>query len=369
MKDSHSPQHGGVEHSHVSHLPVDAGVRADILLRTCDRRGRLLVLLQDNPDPDALACAAVMRELLYVRLGKRCTIGFGGICGRAENRAMIDVLKIPARHVTAEEAARFDIVCLVDAQPGFGNNLLKTERRVDVVIDHHLAPKRCRWHAVYSDVRPEYGAATTILYEYLLAAGVPIHRNLATAMFYGVQSDTQDLGREAGPADIRAYQELFFQADKCKLARIQHAPLPKTYFKMFVESLQRCEIAGNTVISFLPHCLNRDMIAEVADRLLRLEGIRAAVCYGVCGDRVYFSARARSARGNAAGKLHEALRGIGDGGGHLTMAGGQAALNEHADKRLALIRARLFDTFAPHHTPKPLLTPDLDDIDVKSGKA
>ncbi len=343
---------------HPHHLPEGAAERLDALLRACDRRGRLAVLMQDNPDPDALACAAILREILYVRLGKRSTIGYGGICGRAENRAVIDVLKIPARHVTAEETARFDIVCLVDAQPGFGNNLIALDRRVDVVIDHHLTPKRCRWHAAFSDIRPQYGAATTILYEYLLAADMSISRNLATAMFYGIQSDTQDLGRESGSADIRAYQELFFQADKRKLARIQHAPLPKAYFKMFAESLQSCEVAGTTVVSFIPHCFNRDMIAEVADRLLRLEGITATICYGVCGDRVYLSARTRSPRGNAAGRLHEALRGIGDGGGHLTMAGGQAALNEHADKRLALIRARIFEIFAPHHVPKPLLMPE-----------
>ncbi|MCX5759503.1 MAG: bifunctional oligoribonuclease/PAP phosphatase NrnA [Candidatus Hydrogenedentes bacterium] len=358
MRNPTSPLSGTGNRSHTHHLPEGADERLDALLRACDRPGRLAVLIQDNPDPDALACAAVLREILYVRLGKRCTIGYGGICGRAENRAVIDVLKIPARHVTPEEAASFDIVCLVDAQPGFGNNLVAMDRRVDVVIDHHLAPKRCKWHAVFSDVRPEYGAASTILYEYLLAAGVSIGRSLATAMFYGIQSDTQDLGRESGSADVRAYQELFFLADKRKLARIQHAPLPKAYFKMFVESLQSCEIAGRTVVSFIPHCLNRDMIAEVADRLLRLEGITTTICYGVCGDRVYLSARTRSPRGNAAGRLHEALRGIGDGGGHLSMAGGQAPLNEHTEKRLALIRARIFEIFAPHHVPRPLLMPE-----------
>jgi len=345
-------------HSHVYHMPDGAEDRLRALLHACDRRGRTVILLQDHPDPDALACAAVLREILYARLGKRCAIGYGGMCGRAENRAMIDVLKIPARHMSREEAARFDIVCLVDAQPGFGNNIVPAGRRVDVVIDHHLAPKRCQWHAAYADIRPQYGAATTILYEYLLAAALPIGRNLATAMFYGVQSDTQDLGRESGPADVRAYQELFFRADKRKLARIQRAPLPKDYFRMFADSLQTCEVAGTAIVSFIPHCLNRDMIAEVSDRLLRLTGITAAVCYGVCDGRVYLSARTTSPRGNAAGRMQKILRGIGDGGGHLTMAGGQAALDEHGERRLALIRTRIFDAFAPHHTPKPLLTPE-----------
>lgn len=336
-------------------VPEGACERLDALLRACDRRGRLAVLIQDHPDPDALACAAVLREILHNRLKKRAVIGYGGLCGRAENQAMIDLLRIPARHVTAEETARFDIICLVDAQPGFGNNMIAADRRADVVIDHHLGPKRRPWHATFSDVRPNYGAASTILYEYLLTAEIPIRRDLATAMFYGIQSDTLDLGRESNSADVRAYQELFFQADKRKLSRIRHAALPTAYFRMFVQSLQNCVVAGTTVVSVIPDCLNRDMIAEVADRLLRLEGITASVCYGVCGGRVYLSARTSSPRGNAAHRMRDILQGIGDGGGHLTMAGGQAPLDGRTEERLALIRARIFEVFAPHHAPKPLV--------------
>jgi nanoRNase/pAp phosphatase (c-di-AMP/oligoRNAs hydrolase) len=335
----------------------DAAKRVEDLLHVCKRRGRILVLTQDNPDPDALASAAALRELIRLNLHKPVAIRYGGICGRAENRAMIDILRIGARRLSPAHLDRYATVCLVDSQPQAGNNILAGRRSADVVIDHHLLPKRRPWSAVFADVRPDYGATTTILYEYLTAARVKIHPNLATAMFYGIQSDTQDLGRESGPADIRAYQELFLLTDKRKLARIRHASVPAEYFVMLAESLSSCVVAGATVISCIHPCRDADMIAEVADRMMRLEGARTAVCYGVCGDVIHLSARSIDARGNTARRMKRVVRHLGTGGGHRTMAGGQIPVEGDLDKRLALIRARILKVFAAGKEPVPLLPP------------
>ncbi len=321
----------------------------------CRRPGRMLILMQDNPDPDALACAAGLRELALHHGKKRADIGYGGICGRAENRAMMEVLRIRAKHLTVAQIARYRIVALVDAQPNTGNNLLLKQRSPDIVIDHHLSPKRAKWTSEFSDVRPDYGAACTILYEYLTVSGVKINRNLATALFYGMQSDTQDLGREASIPGLHAYQEMFIKADKKKLARIRRAPVPAAYFNMLAESLSKCVLAGKTVISHIPECDNAEMIAEVADLLLRLEGVRSTVCYGLCGGKIHISARAVDLRDNMARRMKQAVRQIGTGGGHRAMAGGQVPLNGNEEKRLALVRERILKAFAHGCEPHPLL--------------
>jgi nanoRNase/pAp phosphatase (c-di-AMP/oligoRNAs hydrolase) len=328
------------------------------MLRLCARKGRIVILTQDNPDPDGLASAAALRELLRVRLKKRAAIGYGGIAGRAENRAMIEILHIGARRLTETQLARYATICLVDSQPHAGNNLLCQGRTADIVFDHHLLPRRRTWTAAFADIRPNYGATTTILYEYLKTAGVEITTDLATAMFYGIQSDTQDLGREAGPADIRAYQDLFLLADKKKLARIRCAPVSADYFRMLMESLSDCLIAGTTVVSRIRACQDVDAIAEVADRMLRLEGMRTSVCYAACRDTIYISARALDARGNVARRIKRVVEKLGAGGGHATMAGGQVPLEGNVDKRLDLVRDRIFSVFAPGKSPVPLLNPD-----------
>jgi nanoRNase/pAp phosphatase (c-di-AMP/oligoRNAs hydrolase) len=325
------------------------------ILEICKRRGPILILMQDNPDPDALASAAALARLLFQRLRKRAQIGFGGRCGRAENRAMMKELGIRARHVDPEQLENYRTLCLVDTQPRFGNNICRGSRTADIVIDHHLTPSKRPWTALFADVRPEYGACSTILYEYLRAADILPDANLATALFYGIQSDTQDLGRNASPEGVYAYTELFLSADKKKLARIRRAPVPAEYFQMLAEGLANATVAGNTVISFINNCRNADMIAEVADLLMRLQEIRAALCYGVFQDAVYLSARGVDARNNMAARMKRAVAGLGTGGGHHVMAGGKIPLGNNPEKRLEEIHQRVLRFFASGKKHSPLL--------------
>lgn len=329
--------------------------KAERVIEICRRRGRVLILMQDNPDPDALASALALREIILRHCGKRAEIGYGGICGRAENRAMMEVLHIRAKHLNPEQARQFHIICLVDTQPRSGNNILA--READIVIDHHLTSKRKGWSAEFTDVRPDYGATSTILYEYLVSTGLKISRSLATALFYGIQSDTQDLGREVNASSIRAYQELFLRADKKKLARIRRAPVPASYFTVLADSLAGCVVAGKTVIGRIPPGGNPDMVAEMADLLLRLKGAHTTVCYGLCGAKIHLSARAVDASDDVARRMQQAVRGLGTGGGHRTMAGGQVPAGEAPDQQLAEVRARILKAFAPKGELRPLLSP------------
>ncbi len=327
------------------------------LLNICARPGRVAVVMQDNPDPDALACAAAVRDLVYERLKKRVAIGYGGICGRAENKAMVQVLRIDARRMTRAQLARFRTVCLVDAQPQSGNSELLGDRRPDVVIDHHLTRRGLPVQAELIDIRPEYGAASTILYEYAKAAGIRIHPNLATALFYGIQSDTQDLGRGVTPMGALAYQELFLEADKHKLGRIRRAPVPREYFRMLADSLSDSVVAGTTVVGCIRDCVNADMIPEVADLLMRLAGMRCAVCYGRYGDSVLISARGADLRSNMAQLVRRVVAGVGTGGGHRAMAGGCVPVGRAPEAQLKQVRARILRVFARGKQVVPLIAP------------
>jgi nanoRNase/pAp phosphatase (c-di-AMP/oligoRNAs hydrolase) len=319
-------------------------------------RGRVLILMQNNPDADAIASAAALRHLIKVFTGKQAVLGYTGICGRAENEAMLQVLRIVAHRITPEELYRYRILCLVDTQPGFGNNPLFTSRPADIVIDHHLGGRRNQWQATWADVRPTYGSAATIMFEYCRVAGVSLSANLSTALFYGIQSDTSSLGREAGPADSAAYLELFASIDQKKLARIRRAPVNRDYFRMLHASLETCETAGGLVLATIRTCSNPDMIAEVADLLLRLEGSRTAICMGFYGDRILLSVRCADARDNASGGAKRIVKGLGTGGGHRTMAGGQVPFDGDREELLRELRLRAIRVFAKNHHPKVLVT-------------
>jgi nanoRNase/pAp phosphatase (c-di-AMP/oligoRNAs hydrolase) len=330
-----------------------AGLEAALGL--CERPGRVLIVMQDNPDPDAIASAAALRAIIYHKLHKRAIIGYGGVIGRAENRAMLGVLGIEAHNVSQEELIRYRTICLVDAQPNSGNNILTDRRQADLVIDHHQVPRRLTWKATHTDLRPEYGAAATILYEYLLVAEMTPHVRLATALFYGIQSDTQDLGRKSTPADVEAFQQLFLMADKSKLARIRRAHVPPEYFLMLRDSLERCVVAGSAVITSVDASDNPDIFAEMADRMMRLEGAHTSVCYGRSGDIIYVSARVQDGWGNAAKRMKRVVSRLGTGGGHKTMAGGQVPAGDNPPERMRLVYDRILKHFGRGKKAQPLL--------------
>jgi nanoRNase/pAp phosphatase (c-di-AMP/oligoRNAs hydrolase) len=330
-------------------------VNVEALLRICGRRGRVLVLMQDNPDPDAIASAMAVRELVRHGLKKHVTIGYGGVLGRAENRAMVHELHVEIRRVEASQMKGFKTLCLVDTQPRAGNNALLRSRPADIVIDHHIPAKGAPWQAKLRDVRPEYGASSTILYEYVTAAGLKPSPALATALFYGIETDTQDLGREASRADIETFQALVPLADARKLARMRRAPVSPEYFAILREGLTNAVVAGRTAITLIRGCKNPDIFAEVAEMILRADGVRSSVCYGPCGDMIHLSARAVDARGNAAYRMKRVVSRLGTGGGHRSMAGGQIPITADVEKRLHLVHSRLLKYFARTQDCRPLL--------------
>ncbi|HRU07174.1 MAG TPA: DHH family phosphoesterase, partial [Candidatus Brocadiia bacterium] len=158
-------------------------------------RKTMLIAMQDHPDPDAVAAAGALRAIANSVGGIACSLAHGGIIGRAENRALVRYLGLNLRPLEALAAERFDLVALVDTQPGTGNNSLAPHAKVDIIFDHH-ATRPASVSAPFRDIRRRYGATSTILYEYMQALGVAVDAPLATALCYGIRSDTQDLERD-----------------------------------------------------------------------------------------------------------------------------------------------------------------------------
>jgi nanoRNase/pAp phosphatase (c-di-AMP/oligoRNAs hydrolase) len=202
---------------------------------------------------------------------------------------------------------------------------LPLEAGVDIVIDRH---DWCQETAAarFSDVRPELGATSTILTGYLQAAGVEPAAPLATALFYGIKTNTMGLARNASPADAAAYIYLRPKIEVEALAQIERAQVPADYFRSFDTALREARVHDGLVISYLGVMSYPDLAAEIADVLLRLEESHWVICLGVHHDVLFISVRARGL-GGGAGQLVQAIVEIeGTAGGHRTMAGGQVPL-------------------------------------------
>jgi nanoRNase/pAp phosphatase (c-di-AMP/oligoRNAs hydrolase) len=294
--------------------------------------GRWLVLTHDNPDPDSIAAAATLSRLLRQRFKHRVTTAYGGIIGRAENREMVRVLGIRLSHVRHLNWRHYKNYALVDTQPTTGNNQLPDDLQPSIVFDHHPVRRATR-KVPFIDVRTEYGATATLLAEYMLASGIGVTRQEATALVYAIRSETQDFGREFSEADREMFDRLYAQCDTRALARIQLPRLPLGYFRNLHQALENVESVSTLVVSHLGEVDQPDIVPEIADLLLRLEGKTWSLCSGIYGERIYLSIRTTNQRGDAGRLMRRLLGRRGKGGGHGMMAGGWIELPSRGEAR------------------------------------
>lgn len=320
-----------------------AADRLASLERALAGRRHCLILAHDNPDPDALASAFALAWLLTEGFGLEATVAFSGVIGRAENRAMLKVLELAPVPLSTLDLGDFDAIALVDTQPDSGNNSTPEGHEVAVVIDHHPA-KAGGGSIAFRDVRPSYGSTATILLEYLRARGLDIPVPIATALFYALKSETQDLGREASEPDRKAYFQLLVRADMRAVARIQRARVPREYFGFFRTAIDRAEVRGPVVVSDLGVVPSPDIVSEIADFLLRLQGIGWSCCFGRHENTLLVSLRTSDPEAHAGSLIRAAVAGLGTAGGHGSMAGAQIPISERSvDETLATLRVRILE--------------------------
>jgi nanoRNase/pAp phosphatase (c-di-AMP/oligoRNAs hydrolase) len=305
---------------------------------------QLLILTHDNPDPDALASAYALLRLVATFDGIRARIGFGGYVGRAENRTMVRELGLPIEPTRDVHFDDSDVIALVDTQPGTGNNSLPEDREATVVIDHHPLREETK-RAEYWDVREECGSGSTILTGYVQAAGLPLVGNLATALFYGIQSETQDLGREAGEADIEASLALYPGTDRELISRMRHPVLPRAYFRSLHRALERTRMRGPVVISYAGRLDYPDLVAELADFFLRYEGAVWAFCIGQFEDDIIISVRAARRDATAGQLLRRVVGRDGTAGGHGMTAGARVPIGNLSAEDARLKSEELVNRF------------------------
>ncbi len=282
----------------------------------------LLIILQDNPDPDAIASAVALRKIANTLGDIQCSFTYGGTIGRGENRALVSYLDLNFRSPVNLDFYGFDGIAMLDTQPGTGNNCLPDTVEPDIVIDHHPCRKNTR-QCRFTDIRRRYGSTSTILTEYLRGLAIVPETPLATALLYGLRSDTQDLGRDTTQADMDALFWLYGYANKRMLSQIQRGKVERDYYQMLSTALKNARVYGHAVITYLGQLKNPDMIGETADLLLRDDVIEWVLCYGFYDGKMLLSLRCEAEQPAADKVIRSLVHRKGTGGGHSSYAGGQ----------------------------------------------
>jgi nanoRNase/pAp phosphatase (c-di-AMP/oligoRNAs hydrolase) len=278
------------------------------------RAERVLILMQDDPDPDAIASAVAFKAVLG-RNRTATTIGTFGTITRAENRAMTRILEIDVEAITPRAREEYDRIAIVDAQPSFFEERIE---RVDFVVDHH--PEEVPVRAVLKDIRPSYGATATILTEYLRAVDAKLSQRLATALLYGIKADTQHLERGATRADMEAFTFVHGHANHAALRRIERPALPDVALDVLARGIAQRHVVGGVVFTHLGAVAYPELVAQFADFFLQVEGVEWAVVSGTVHGELHVSVR-NVGYVRAAGEVVQLAFGdLGGAGGHRSMA-------------------------------------------------
>lgn len=293
------------------------------LREVCEGAKNISIIIYANPDPDALASALALKKILETKKNA-VNIGYTGAIGRPENASMIRRLKIPAFPLSEEEAGQSDIIALVDSQPHFFTDFILP--RCDIVIDHHPLPDVIS--AEFADVRPNYLSTSSILTEYLRTAVKRITKDLASALFYGIKTDTRHFMGDMSHGDVEAIRWLRRHADLDIVKQIEFSQFSREGLDYFSIALVRRHFLKGVMFSHLGPVPFFDVCVQVADFFIRVENVSWALVSGVVGNTLVVIFRNDGVKKDAGYLARTAFGHIGSAGGHESM--GRAQIGQDA---------------------------------------
>jgi len=253
------------------------------------------------------------------------TIYHGGLIEHQQNQAMVRLLEIPLRRIILDWELddvlnEADCIVTVDFhQPG-ANNVLPEECVPHIIIDHHSSDKPVSADVAF--LRPEYSATSSLIANLLMNMSVDMTPRLATALSFGIRTDTLSFTRSFNPVDLRALMWLNTWVNSDLLTSIE-APLKNKYtLDTFTQALANKEHEGTLILAPISNLKSRDDLSQVADFLFATKDTEVVVVYGIQRNKVLLSARSRRENIHLGLSLSKHFPG-GQAGGHKGLAGGQ----------------------------------------------
>lgn len=271
------------------------------------------------PDPDAIASAFGMQELLKSR-GIYATICYRGKIDRYSTEKLVELLGIEIKNLDVDiTPTEEDEVILVDAQKGNANIVNMAGDEI-ICIDHH--PTFCECTYQFADIRPQVGACASIIASYFMENNVPFTKNIATALTFGIHTDTANLTRGVSKMDIQMMYQLFDECDQNIIHMLENSNLYFEDLMAYSKAISSMQVFDSTAFADTGKDCPEALVANVSDFILALVGVTFSVVYSRRKDGIKLSVRSELKTLDAGRIVSKALEGIGNGGGHAAMAGG-----------------------------------------------
>ncbi len=256
---------------------------------------RLFVAVLGSPDPDGLSSAWAL-SLIAQHVGVQMDVlTFEGV-SRPDNAMFIRLLGVPFRMVHKRlPRLGYAGYAVVDRQNARLPVAVPVSLPLVVHVDHHALVKT---PALFTHQDPTCGSTATIMARYAVrlfpvwSEDPELVRRLATALMYGIRTDTQDL-LNAGPQDLEAAALLAPYVSFEWMRALVQTPWGRGFLKSLANALCTLETRAGFVVAFAGRVArqDRDSIGQVADFLNHTEGTEAVVVFGVVDGTIVGSFR------------------------------------------------------------------------------
>ena len=273
--------------------------------------GDILGILIDA-DPDAMASALALKRLFW-RKTRNVFIYHDNSIKRSDNLSFIKLLKIKQQHIRYVKRVKITKWAIVDSQPCHHEQFM--DQQFDIIIDHHPIDPSSKAHFV--DIKEDYGANSTIMTEYLKAAKIRPTPRLATALFYGIKTDTNNFIRQYLPNDINAFRYLYKFTNMNIVKKIESSEMTKKTLSNYRIAMERLVFLKDIAFVHMDKVNNPDILVMIADFFLRLSEATWSIVSGIYDQKLIVILRNAGFRGDA-GKTAQKLFGHWGGlaGGH-----------------------------------------------------
>ncbi len=300
------------------------------------------IFLQDNPDPDAIASGLTLK-----RICKFCdvesSIYYGGTISHQKNRALVNLLDINLINIKTKEEVVKAVksagkIALIEASIPSKNNILPLEVTPNLIFDHHQMDISSV-KGDFVDIQPDIGATATMMTKYIRQLNIKPDVSLATALLYGIRTDTKEFTRNTTLDDFEAAGYLSPLVDTTVMSQLEFPPMRLETLDIIGRAIRNKRIRGSYLVSFVEFISDRDALPQAAEMMLQLEGVYTVLVFGINGDKVQLSARSSDTRVNL-GLILQSAFGELNSGGHATMAAGSINLGilGDANDRTSLLK-------------------------------
>lgn len=280
-----------------------------------------------SADPDALASAMAFKRIMHIKT--RCVDIFKiNEITRPDNLAMIRYLHIPVKSWLPDKCSGYTHFAIVDSQPC--HSPFYSDRLYSLIIDHHPPTdfESLLAKDAFVCIRPEIGATSTLMTQFLQTCRVRPGPLLATALTFGIRTDTDTFERSGGEEDLRAYQWLFHHVDINLLRRISRSEYLRSwlpYFSRLFNSIVDCP--GSGAYAALKEIPSSDLLVATADFFTKVHGLKWVAVSGILDNKVIVVFRGDGSRD--IGRFADAcFYDIGTAGGHRNMGRAEFPLSE-----------------------------------------